>query len=97
LHAQSPSQLQTEIAALQKQVAALQTTVTTLQGNKALALAPFVTVDPNPENSVRGPTVLGGYGNRENGAHAVLLGGVSQKKLTLPTVSCAAHYVAPDS
>jgi hypothetical protein len=41
-------------AALQEQVAALQTTVTTLQGNKTLALAPFVTVDPNPENGVIG-------------------------------------------
>jgi hypothetical protein len=42
---------------LQKQVAALQKTVTTLQANKALELAPFVTVDANPENGVRGPHI----------------------------------------
>jgi hypothetical protein len=58
-----------EIAALQKQVAALQTQVsaqqaqiTSLQNQltaakPVLALAPFVTVDPNPENGVKGPNI----------------------------------------
>jgi hypothetical protein len=51
-----------EIAALKKQVAALQSQVQTLQtqlaavqSNNALALGPFVSVDPNPENGVIGP------------------------------------------
>lgn len=52
-HAQTPAQF----AALQAQVVALQKQVTTLQQNKALALAPFVSVDPNPQNGVRGPNI----------------------------------------
>src|ERR1700693_4715627 len=50
LHAQTIASLQSKIVKLQKEVAAL-------QANKALALAPFVTVDPNPENGVRGPHI----------------------------------------
>jgi hypothetical protein len=53
-----------EIAALKKQVAALQSQVQTLQtqlaavqSNNALALGPFVSVDPNPENGVIGPHI----------------------------------------
>jgi len=58
-----------EIAALQKQVGALQTQVsaqqaqiTSLQNQltaakPVLALAPFVSVDPNPENGVIGPNI----------------------------------------
>jgi hypothetical protein len=58
LYAETPSQLETEIAALQKQVAALQTAVTTIQANKALALAPFVSVDLSTENGVVGPNIV---------------------------------------
>jgi len=48
-----------DIAALQAQVAALQTQVNTLQNQltSVLALAPFVSVDPNPENGVIGPHI----------------------------------------
>jgi len=53
-----------EIAALKKQVAALQSQVQTLQtqlaavqSNNALALGPFVSVDPNRENGVIGPHI----------------------------------------
>src|SRR5215469_5298891 len=65
--AQAPLSVPAEIAALQKQVAALQTQVsaqqaqiTSLQNQltvarPVLALAPFVTVDANPENGVKGP------------------------------------------
>lgn len=49
-HAQSPHQLQAQIIVLQKQMAAL-------QSNNALKLAPFVTVDPNPQVGVRGPNI----------------------------------------
>lgn len=51
LHAQTIKELQTEIVALQKQVAAL-------QSSSVQALAPFVSVDPNPENGVAGPNVV---------------------------------------
>jgi hypothetical protein len=51
MHAQTIKELQSEIVQLQKQVA-------TLQANKALALAPFVTVDPSPENNVRGVNIV---------------------------------------
>jgi hypothetical protein len=51
LHAQTIKELQSEIVQLQKQVA-------TLQANKALALAPFVTVDLNSEVGVRGPNIV---------------------------------------
>jgi len=58
--AQTPAQfaaLQAQVSALQTQLAALQKQVATLQQNKALALAPFVTVDPNPEVGVPGPNI----------------------------------------
>jgi hypothetical protein len=61
------SQLNTQqgqITTLQGQVGSLQTANTTLQGqlaavqsNPALALGPFVTVDPNAENGVVGPHI----------------------------------------
>jgi hypothetical protein len=58
LHAgETNAELQTEIVALQKEIVGLQKVVAALQANKALALAPFVTVDPNPENGVRGPHI----------------------------------------
>lgn len=61
-----------EITALQAQVASLQSTVSSLQGqvtalhsqlaavqsNHALALGPFVSVDPNPEIGVIGPNIV---------------------------------------
>jgi hypothetical protein len=50
LHAQTIKELQSEMVQLQKQVEIL-------QANKVLALAPFVTVGPNPENGVRGPHI----------------------------------------
>jgi hypothetical protein len=53
-----------EIAALKKQVVVLQSQVDDLQevlarvrSNNALKLGKFVTVDPNPENGVRGPNI----------------------------------------
>ncbi len=59
-----------EIATLQAQVAALQSQVNTQNGyittlqsqltvaRPVLALAPFVSVDPNPEKHVRGPNIV---------------------------------------
>ena len=44
-------------ASLQKQITALQAQVTALQQNNALKLAPFVTVNANPENNVPGPNI----------------------------------------
>lgn len=52
-HAQTKSQFE----ALQAQVIALQKQVTALQQNKALALAPFVSVDGNTQAGVRGPNI----------------------------------------
>jgi hypothetical protein len=49
--------LKKEVAALQSQVQTLQTQLAAVQSNKALALGPFVSVDPNPENGVIGPNI----------------------------------------
>jgi uncharacterized coiled-coil protein SlyX len=47
--------LQGTVSTLQEQVASLQRQVTALQNNPTLALAPFVSVDPNPVNGLQGP------------------------------------------
>ncbi len=66
------AQLQAEINALQTQVNSLQTTVNaqqttinslqtalaTVQANNALLLGPYVTVDTNAENGLKGPNVV---------------------------------------
>ena len=52
-YAETPEQF----AALQAQVVALQKQVTVLLANKALALAPYVTVDTNTQVGVRGPNI----------------------------------------
>jgi hypothetical protein len=49
--------LKAQVAALQSQVQALQTQLAAVQSNNALKLGPFVTVDPNPENDVIGPSI----------------------------------------
>jgi hypothetical protein len=49
--------LQTSNSALQSQVNALHSQLAVVQSNKALALGPFVSVDPNPENGVIGPNI----------------------------------------
>jgi hypothetical protein len=68
----SVAALQTNVTNLQKQsstmqtsdtaqtsvVSALQRQVTLIASNPALALGPFVTVDPNPENGVIGPNIV---------------------------------------
>jgi outer membrane murein-binding lipoprotein Lpp len=51
------AQLKAQVAALQSQVKALQDQLAAVQSNNALKLGPFVTVDPNPENGVRGPNI----------------------------------------
>ena len=57
--------LKAEVADPQNQVNSLQASNTTLknqlaavESNPALALGPFVTVDPNPENEVVGPNII---------------------------------------
>jgi hypothetical protein len=50
--------LRTSNDALQSQVKALQTQLATVQSNPALALGPFVSVDPNPEIGVIGPNII---------------------------------------
>jgi hypothetical protein len=49
--------LKAQVAALQSQVQALQTQLAAVQSNNALKLGPFVTVDPNLENGVKGPNI----------------------------------------
>src|SRR4051812_32211002 len=54
--------LKAQVSALQKQVGYLQTSNATLQtqltnAKNVLALAPFVSVDPNPEIGVAGPNI----------------------------------------
>lgn len=53
VRAQTPAQFK----AIQSRVAALQQQVIALQQNNALKLAPFVTVNPNPEANVSGPNI----------------------------------------
>jgi hypothetical protein len=48
-----------QFTTLKAQVVALQKQVTALQQNNALLLAPFVTVDPNPQINVPGPKFHG--------------------------------------
>jgi hypothetical protein len=49
--------LKKQVAGLQSQVEALQDQLAAVQSNNALKLGKFVTVDPNPENGVRGPNI----------------------------------------
>jgi hypothetical protein len=49
--------LQATVSELQGQVAALQTQLAVVQCNPALALGPFISVDPNPEIGVNGPNI----------------------------------------
>lgn len=65
VQAQTPAQLQREIATLRETVesqsatiAALKRQVTLLAQNPALQLGPFVSVDPNAENGVTGPNIV---------------------------------------
>jgi hypothetical protein len=51
------AQLKAQVAALQSQVQTLRTELAAVQSNKVLALGPFVSVDPNPENGVKGPNI----------------------------------------
>jgi len=46
------------ITTLQGQVATLQTALTAVQNNHALALGPFVSVDPATENGLKGPHLI---------------------------------------
>ena len=64
--------LQTSNSALQSQVNALHSQLAVVQSNKALALGPFVSVDPNPENGVIGPniTFTGANIHIVSGSHA---------------------------
>ena len=49
--------LQATVSALQRQVNTLQAQLAVVQSNHALALGPFVSVDPNPEIGVKGPNI----------------------------------------
>jgi hypothetical protein len=51
------AELKAQVAALQSQVKTLQTQLAAVQSNNALKLDKFVTVDPNPENGVKGPNI----------------------------------------
>ena len=62
--AQTPSSLgtqvkalQTQVATLQKSLAAVQAQITKIQSSSVMALAPFVSVDPNPQLNVAGPNI----------------------------------------
>jgi hypothetical protein len=49
--------LQAIVAAQQAQISSLQSQLTAIQSNPALALGPFVSVDPSSENEVVGPNI----------------------------------------
>jgi hypothetical protein len=50
--------LQATVSALESQIDTLQKQLAVVQSNKALALDPFVSVDPNPESGVIGPNII---------------------------------------
>jgi hypothetical protein len=50
--------LEAKVASLQATVSALQTQLAAVQSNPALALGPFVSVDPNPEIGMVGPHII---------------------------------------
>jgi hypothetical protein len=52
------AQLQSEITTLKSSVAALQRQVTLIAQNRALELGPFVSINPNPVNGIRGPLLV---------------------------------------
>lgn len=52
------SALQNQVDTLQGQVTTLKTQLAAVQSNHALALGPFVSVDPNPEIGVIGPNII---------------------------------------
>jgi hypothetical protein len=45
------------IAQLEAQITSLQAEVNALKQSSVMAMAPFITVDPNPENEVNGPNI----------------------------------------
>jgi hypothetical protein len=51
------AELKAEVAALHSQVHALETELAGVRSNNALKLGAYVTVDPDPENGVRGPNI----------------------------------------
>jgi hypothetical protein len=50
--------LQATVSALESQIDTLQSQLVAVQSNHALALGPFVRVDPNPEIGVVGPNII---------------------------------------
>src|SRR5258706_8467632 len=50
--------LQATVSALESQIDTLQGRLSAVQSNPALALGPFVSVDPNPEIGVIGPNII---------------------------------------
>ena len=52
------AELQNEINSLKTSNATLQSQLAAVQSNPALALGPFVSVDPHPENEVVGPNII---------------------------------------
>lgn len=69
------NQFQAEIARLLAQVSALQDKVTALQCSPVQALGPFITVDLNPQNDVRGPNIT------FHGANIHIVNGAGQTSL----------------
>jgi hypothetical protein len=49
--------LQATVSALQAQISSLQSHLAAIESNPALALGPFVSIDPNSENEVVGPNI----------------------------------------
>ncbi len=77
------SALQATVSILQGQVSSLQVQLAVVQSNPALALGPFVTVDPDPEIGVVGPNItfkganihiVSGTGFTDDNDHPIGLG-----------------------
>ena len=58
IHAESLAQLQSEVTPLKSTVAALQRQVTLIAQNPALEIGPFVSINPNPVNGIKGPLLV---------------------------------------
>src|SRR6202011_1435447 len=78
--------LQAQTAALKTQVAALQKQVASINASSVMKIAPYVSVDVNPENFVQGPNIV------FKGANIHIVNGMGRTDLTNGTGNLIIGY-----